>query len=387
MNYISLFSSSGVGCFGFKQEMFDCIATSELIERRLNVQKVNGKVKSAEGYILGDITEQDIKDKLFSVTNNYKTKNKVDDVDVIIFTAPCQGMSVANHKKNDGTIERNSLVVEALEIVKEIRPKFFIAENVRSFMKTKCIDHDVEKNISEAFYDWLGEDYFYDFKIINFKDFGANSSRTRTLVIGVRNDLADFVDLYSLFPSEEKSKSLKEIIGYLPSLNIMGEICESDIYHNFKKYREDMRSWIHDVEQGHSAFENDDILQRPHRIINGNIVPNVQKNGGKYMRQNWNNVAPCIHTRNDIMASQNTVHPTDDRVFSIRELMIMMNIPDEFKWSEVSESVLNKLSLEEKENYLKEHEINIRQSIGEAVPTVIMQKIAKNIRKTLDGIK
>ena len=45
-------------------------------------------------------------------------------------------------------------------------------------------------------------------------------------------------------------------------------------------------------------------------------------------------------TRNDILASQNTVHPEDDRVFSIRELMIMMSIPPEFKWVEDSEDFL-----------------------------------------------
>lgn len=39
--YISLFSSAGVGCYGFKLEGFECIATNELIERRLNVQKAN----------------------------------------------------------------------------------------------------------------------------------------------------------------------------------------------------------------------------------------------------------------------------------------------------------------------------------------------------------
>jgi len=37
--YISLFSSAGVGCYGFKMENFECVATNELIERRLNVQK------------------------------------------------------------------------------------------------------------------------------------------------------------------------------------------------------------------------------------------------------------------------------------------------------------------------------------------------------------
>ena len=114
MNYISLFSSAGVGCFGFKQAGFECMATSELIERRLNVQKVNKKVKNEKGYILGDITKQSVKNQLFDVIDEFKQKENITDVDVVMFTPPCQGMSVANHKKNDGTIMKNSLVVEAL---------------------------------------------------------------------------------------------------------------------------------------------------------------------------------------------------------------------------------------------------------------------------------
>ena len=35
LTYISLFSCAGVGCFGFKKAGFECIATNELIERRL----------------------------------------------------------------------------------------------------------------------------------------------------------------------------------------------------------------------------------------------------------------------------------------------------------------------------------------------------------------
>lgn len=51
LTYISLFSSAGVGCYGFKQEGFDCIATCELIEQRLNVQKANKKSKKVNDYI------------------------------------------------------------------------------------------------------------------------------------------------------------------------------------------------------------------------------------------------------------------------------------------------------------------------------------------------
>ena len=39
--YISLFSSAGVGCYGFKENGFECIATSELIKSRIDIQKFN----------------------------------------------------------------------------------------------------------------------------------------------------------------------------------------------------------------------------------------------------------------------------------------------------------------------------------------------------------
>ena len=80
------------------------------------------------------------------------------------------------------------------------------------------------------------------------------------------------------------------------------------------------------------------------------------------------------------MASQNTVHPIDDRVFSIRELMKMMTIPDSFQWINQDLNTLNKLILPEKQKISKKHEMNIRQCIGEAVPTAIFHQIAKKIK-------
>ena len=385
MNYVSLFSAGGVGCFGFKQEGFEGIATSELIERRLNIQKYNEKIKYDEGYILGDITQDTTKQQLFDAIKLYNEKENNDEVDVIIFTPPCQGMSLANLKKNDGTIVKNSLVVEALEIVNKIKPKFFVSENVKAFMNTKCIDHDINKKIRDAFKDWLSKDYIYEERILNFKDYGANSSRTRSLCIGVRKDLSKKIDPALLFPSEEKEKTIRDVIGNLPSLEIMGEISENDIYHGFRKYKPEMRSWIHDIKEGESAFDNEDPLKRPHKIVNGEIVHHIDKKFRKYNRQPWDSVALTIHTRNDTLSSQNTVHPTDDRVFSIRELMALMNIPNEFKWTDIDEDELNKLPIEKKEEFLKDNEINIRQCIGEAVPPIIMQKIAKNIKDALNG--
>ena len=60
-----------------------------------------------------------------------------------------------------------------------------------------------------------------------------------------------------------------------------------------------------------------------------------------------------------------------------------MNIPDNFKWVEAGEEELNNLPLEEKQEFLKKNENNIRECIGEAVPPIIMQKIASNIKEVL----
>lgn len=384
MTYISLFSSAGVGCYGFKQNDFQCIATNELIERRINIQKVNKKCKYTSGYICGDITIPMVKVKLFDEILFWKKKENINEIDVVIATPPCQGMSVANHKKNDKEIIRNSLVIESINLINEILPKFFIFENVPAFMKTICTDNDSkEKSISEAIKLNLGNKYIYESKILNFKNYGGNSSRTRTLVIGVRKDLSSFVSPLDLFPDYVEEKTVREVIGLMMPLNNPYDFDPTDIYHNFRYYDPRMRNWISCLKEGESAFDNAIIENRPHRVINGVIVENVRKNADKYTRQKWDKVGPCIHTRNDQLASQNTIHPSDDRVFSIRELMKLMSIPDDFKWTNESLEELNSLSLEDKIKFMKKEEINIRQSIGEAVPTRVFYSIASKIKSFL----
>lgn len=61
----------------------------------------------------------------------------------------------------------------------------------------------------------------------------------------------------------------------------------------------------------------------------------------------------------------------------------MMSVPDSFQWSELPFEQLNALSLKEKEDFLKKEEMNIRQNLGEAVPTVIFRQIANKIKKVL----
>ncbi|WP_104713633.1 adenine/cytosine DNA methyltransferase [Helicobacter cetorum] len=380
LTYISLFSGAGIGCYGLLEEGFECVATNEILEKRLNIQKINRKCRFNESYICGDIKELETKAKILKQIEFYAKKFGNDRVDLVVATPPCQGMSVANHKKKNDEIKRNSLVVESIELIKQIKPRFFILENVPSFYKTGCIDkNDNLLEIGTMIEQNLNCDYMLYNEVINFKNYGANSSRTRTLVIGVCKDFKDFVSALEFFPNFKKEKTLKEIIGKLKSLG-WGEFDDTDFYHSFRTYPQHMQEWIKNLKEGQSAFDNTELNKKPHRVIDGQIVLNVSKNGDKYKRQRYDSIAPCIHTRNDQMASQNTIHPKDNRVFSIRELMLLMNIPSSFKWLDLDLKELNALSQKEKEKISKQNEMNIRQSIGEAVPTIIFKQIASKIK-------
>lgn len=379
--YISLFSCAGVGCYGFKQAGFQCVATNELSPRRIAIQEYNNKCIRKEGYICGDITLNSTKELIYNEIEWWKKNKHISEIDVVIATPPCQGMSIFNHKKNDRDIKRNSLVIESLKLVKDIQPKFFVFENVPAFMNTECIiDGEERCSIGDAHQIILGDDYSYYADTINFKYFGSNSSRTRTLVIGVRKNLIQYISPVELFPERQEEHTLRDIIGDLPSLSEMGEISQSDFYHSFRAYPEYMREWISDLKEGESAFDNSDPSKRPYKIgKDGSIIQNANKTGDKYKRQVWDKTALSVHTRNDQLASQNTIHPSDDRVFSIRELMRMMTIPNDFKWLSTPFSELNALPIERKKEILRKEETNIRQCIGEAVPTVIFTAVAKNI--------
>lgn len=386
LTYISLFSSAGVGCHGFKMEGFECIATNEIVARRLDVQRVNGKCRFDTGYVVGDISTEEVKARIYAEVDRW-SKLGNDRVDVLMATPPCQGISVINHKKKSGEIRRNSLVIESAEIIKRIRPRVFIFENVQAFQKTLCETREGETlPIGQFVQRCLGGDYVISARVLNFMNYGANSSRTRTLVIGIDRDYRNQFVPYDLFPAFRRAPTLRDVIGGFEPLE-WGQISDDDFYHAFRTYATHMRPWIHDLHEGESAFGNADPERRPHRMVGGERVENVKKNRDKYTRQKWDRFVQCVHTRNDQLAAQNTIHPEEDRVFSIRELMRMMTVPHDFRWMPMDLRELNALPLEEKRRVYKAHETNIRQCLGEAVPTEIVRQIAVGIKRQLHNRK
>lgn len=375
--YISLFSGAGIGCYGFNENHFQCIATNELHEKRIGIQKINAKCKYDSGYICGDITTDINYNLLLAEVEKWRKLESINHVDVIVATPPCQGMSTANYKKGNEQ-KRNSLVTGAIKIIKNIKPRIFIFENVKAFMNTICTDLDnKDKPISESIYNNLSKDYNIFSKVINFKDYGVPSSRPRTIVIGTSKQMLNITPL-NLFPVKQKEITLKKAIGHLKPLS-WGENDENDMLHFAREYPRYMEEWITDLHEGQSAFQNEED-KKPYKIVNGKrqLLRSAHL-GNKFRRLFWNKPGACISTRNDQLASQDTIHPSDNRVLSIRELMILMTIPSTFKWS------LKDISaIEERKRFFKKNELNIRRCIGEAVPTKIIYDIAKSIKIQLE---
>lgn len=378
--YITLFSSAGVGCYGLKQNGFECIASNELLEARLAVQRANHKCKYDSGYICGDATSPTTHKRILGEIDKWKEHEDFDRVDVVFATPPCQGMSTANYKKTDHEQIRNSLVVQAIKLIREINPRVFIFENVRAFMKSICTDISGEDmTIQESIERNLSDSYNIYWKVINFKDYGVPSSRPRTIVIGTTKDDYMLSPLL-LFPSRHREIPLLESIGGLTRL----AYCEKDSkdpFHFARPFPEYMLDWIKDLKEGETAFDNPDETKPCTFDKDGNRVINKGAYmGNKYRRLIWNQPGACIATRSDVMSSQDTIHPCDNRVLSIRELMILMTIPESFKWTVYDDE----LTVETSDIYLKKNECNIRRCIGEAVPTHIVSDIAEKTNEALD---
>lgn len=346
----------------------------------MDVQKANHKCKYESGYICGDACSQVTHDRIYKEIDLWKEKEGLKQVDVVFATPPCQGMSTANYKKNDHEQIRNSLVVQAIKLIKGIHPKVFVFENVRAFMKSICTDISGEDmTIKNSIFKNLAADYNIYWKVINFKDYGVPSSRPRTIVIGTSKQLAHISPLL-LFPTRHEEILLKDSIGNFPRL----KYCEKDAkdpFHFARPFPEYMLDWIKDLKEGETAFDNPDDRKPCTFDKDGNRVINKGAYmGNKYRRLIWNRPGACIATRSDVMSSQDTIHPVDNRVLSIRELMTLMTIPNSFKWTDHDDQ----LTVENSDEYLKENEGNIRRCIGEAVPTHIEFDIAEKIKKILE---
>ncbi|MBD8913915.1 DNA cytosine methyltransferase [Ruminococcus callidus] len=191
MKVISLFSGCGGLDLGFERAGFDIPIANEYDKTIWSTFKANHpKTHLIEGDIR-KVSEADFPD----------------GVDGIIGGPPCQSWSEAGSLKGIED-ERGQLFYDYIRILRKVKPKFFLAENVSGMLANR--HNEAVQNIINLF-----EESGYDVSLtlVNAKDYGVAEERKRVFYIGFRKDLGIKFD----FPigstvDDEKKITLKDII-------------------------------------------------------------------------------------------------------------------------------------------------------------------------------
>lgn len=156
-------------------------------ERALENLKINTEVinyceilkdKSRAYSILHNIPESK---NLWDVTNI--DTSKLDDFDLLIYSPPCQSFSIAGKMQGIEDL-RGTLFYNALEVIRDKKPKYCVMENVDKLATRFSKDFEDMRDAIEM----LGYNNYY--KIINAKDF-IPQNRNRVFLVSIRKDVDD----------------------------------------------------------------------------------------------------------------------------------------------------------------------------------------------------
>jgi len=174
---IDLFSGCGGMSLGLEAAGFDIAASVEFDAVHTLVHHFNFPYGTS---ICRDISSLKSSELLQAV----KDKGYSTDIDLIAGGPPCQGFSHIGKRQIDDP--RNSLVFEYVRIIREIKPKYFIFENVPGIASGKHKQF-LEELISE--FEQVGYSIEKPFKILDASLFGAPQKRKRLILVGSRKDV------------------------------------------------------------------------------------------------------------------------------------------------------------------------------------------------------
>ena len=378
MKALSLFANIGVAEAYLKEIGIDVVVANELIERRAVLYS---KIYPETNMICGDITMNHVFDKVIR-------ESKKCDVEIIMATPPCQGMSPAGKQKEDD--ERNKLICPVIKAVKEIKPKYVFLENVPMFLNTEIEVNGLKVLIPDLIRKELGNEYIIRHYIIDTKDYSVPQTRERTIFLLTKKGSMEW-----LIPKrDEKVVTMRDAIGHLPMLDpFVKDVDEKELLEMFPKFYERKEKAIkiskwhtppHHVKRqvlamqhtpsGCTAFDNE--VYYPIKE-NGNPVRGYRNT---YKRQNWDMAAYTVTMDNRKISSQNNVHPgrkeyelsgediySDARTLTLYELMIIMSLPKDWPVPENTSVAF------------------LRRVIGEGIPPLFVKKVFEKLLEVNDN--
>lgn len=163
---VDLFCGAGGLSLGFTQEGFVSVLANDIQECCVDTYSHNHPETPYTNILLGDINE--IIPNIVKLTDNQQ-------IDIVVGGPPCQGFSTANRQRLIDD-PRNHLYKSYVEVVDEVRPSFFVMENVKGMLS-------VANQVVE---DFKKIGYTVSYKVLNAKDFGVPQNRERLIYIGNR---------------------------------------------------------------------------------------------------------------------------------------------------------------------------------------------------------
>ena len=361
---VDLFAGAGGLSLSFEQAGFDIAAAVEIDPIHCAVHHFNFPNSSTICASVVDLTGNDIRSRA----------NIADrDIDVLCGGAPCQGFSLIGHRALDDP--RNQLVFHFVRLLKELRPKYFVFENVKGLTvgtHKKFLNEVVEEIIA------AGYDVLLPWKVLNAAEFGVPQDRRRLFLVGARRGLP-----LPDYPTPTNSVTVKEAIGDLPDADNFPELLQSDSvavkYRTSSSYARRLRGleldpsdfayprrFDTDMLTSSARTEHTDLSKRrfsdtPH----GESEPI-----SRFLKLNPNGVCNTLRAGTDsargAFTSPRPIHPVHSRVITVREAARLHSYPDWFRFHST-----------------KWHGF---REIGNSVPPLLGRAVAGEIMKAL-GIR
>lgn len=336
--FVDLFAGCGGLSLGLQQAGFTPWFVNEIVEQFCNTYKFNHNL-SDEHYYVGDIAELNLH------LDDYK--EILSDITLVCGGPPCQGFSMANRQRilDD---PRNSLYEQYLIFLRNIRPKFFVMENVKGMM------NKIEE-IKQNFKEYLGEEYQFDYALLKAQDYGTPQNRERFIMIGNRVGVSPHLIFEEIFKHKREPFVLKDVLEGLPSLIAKKEKgskgiecaesgfteCDFTYIHNdFYKFINGDRE-ITKLYNHKNRYNNERDIEIYRRLPQGanslhesiaDIMPYKRRNGifkDKYFKLDETQICKTItsHMRFDCNMY---IHPWDARGLSPREAARLQTFPDDY---------------------------------------------------------
>lgn len=328
---IDLFAGCGGFSVGFEQAGFNVIKAVEFDKQIAQTYIHNHK--NAIVYI-DDIGNVD--------TDKYFHRG---EADVIIGGPPCQGFSMAGARIRHHTFledPRNYLFKHYVNVVKIVRPKIFLLENVKGILTMN--NGEIFDEIIKTFSDetlFGNNRYYIHYKIVRAVEYGIPQKRERVVLIGVLNNDFDIDDFFNVTKEQINSENP----DFFTSVTVWDAISNlgtpTDTGHINVEPQNDFQRWLQGetkITTNHNKTNHTAKTQvRMQSICEGENWTKLDENiksihSGSYGRLEKEKPAATITTRFDTPSGGRFTHPEENRTITPREAARIQTFPDSFEF-------------------------------------------------------